>query len=431
MAIGHPLKSVDWRSPGQAMRICCYVWVVAAIISIPWWVLYRTAEITNRSITVTACFDYWTEDMYEYRKWLFLIVFLTGFVIPSIIIFCMSLLVARSIRNAVGEPLLVANERRTLNSSSALRRSNSNGGNIISKRRRRVVWLVFGLALTFFLCWLPQNASSMWLNFHRDIVASVTRHYKIYFIIKVASHMLTYVNSSINPILYSLASGRFRSRLAQALFIRRAGSFNNRGTASRPRSTVGNKNSATTNGATGGAAADSRSTCSSIGGGGGGGRGNGFLFSGTIYASTTNYSGTEEDLATNSVSCGYYNRASPRMATNQLQVPGSLSPKNRNPPRWLETERMELYSVPILNVTSADEEVSIVIRPPSEQDHFAAKNRNRSLTWSTAVTPGCVAENSCETVLGDAHESVETKEKAGLVKRSGKGKRLFQWRKRR
>jgi hypothetical protein len=141
-------------------------------------------------------------------------------------------LVARSIRTAADQPLLYSSARNSLakrsDSSVSAPASGQNPGTpnggsrndagAVTKRRKRVVYLVFALALIFIGCWLPQNFLYIWQNFYRGILRSMRRHYRVYFIIKLTSHMLTYVNSSINPILYSLVSGQFRNRLAHAIF---------------------------------------------------------------------------------------------------------------------------------------------------------------------------------------------------------------------
>lgn len=231
LAIGHPLRSVDWRSPDQAARICLCVWSVSAVCAIPWLILYSTKDYTTHGhANVTGCFDQWSQSTYGYRKWLFFGVVMVGFVIPSTIIFCMAILVARSIRLATEHPLLRASNsalaKRTDSSDSTAigpstasegRGSRSDAGTV-TKRRKRVVYLVFALALIFIGCWFPQNFTSIWQNFHSDILNSMRRNYRAYFVVKLISHILTYINSSINPILYSLASGQFRSRLSHALF---------------------------------------------------------------------------------------------------------------------------------------------------------------------------------------------------------------------
>lgn len=218
VAIGHPLKSVKWRHPRQAMRISAGVWVTAALLSLPWLILYEAGELEVAEGDVrVACYDSWSDATYGYRKWMILFVFLVGFLIPSGIIFCMAILVAKSIRMATHQPLM------TINGSSANQQmANGNtltppcrqaakisigggdwGGTAVGvrlRRRRRVGWLVFALAFLFLICWMPHNLSVIWLNFDSSALDWIQTNHQTFFIIKLLAHMMTYMNSCINPV---------------------------------------------------------------------------------------------------------------------------------------------------------------------------------------------------------------------------------------
>lgn len=209
VAIGHPLKSVKWRHPTQATKISIVMWMTAALVSVPWLILYETDEYgTEDGSTRIACYDAWSDSTYQYRKWMILFGFLIGFLIPSLIIFCMALLIAKSIRLATHQPLLSKNDTAETGAYSR------GGGGGRLKRRRRVGWLVFALSLVFFICWGPHNISLVWLNFDASALDWINEHYQAFFIIKLIAHMMTYLNSSINPLLYSIGSNQFFGRLA-------------------------------------------------------------------------------------------------------------------------------------------------------------------------------------------------------------------------
>lgn len=234
VAIGHPLKSVKWRHPRQAMRISAVVWVTAALLSFPWLILYEADEHESAEGDIRiACYDAWSDATYTYRKWMILFVFLIGFLIPSCIIFCMAVLVAKSIRMATHQPLLSVNGSMTNNNGQQMANGHELapppcrqaakisigggdwGGTAVGvrlRRRRRVGWLVFALAFLFFFCWMPHNLSMVWLNFDSSALDWIHGNHQTFFIIKLLAHMMTYMNSCINPVLYSLASNNFRGR---------------------------------------------------------------------------------------------------------------------------------------------------------------------------------------------------------------------------
>lgn len=204
VAIGHPLKSVKWRTVERATKLSIAVWTVSILLSSPYLVLYTTIDYPSS----TVCYDDWPLDMYDFRKWSILFVFFVTFAIPTMIIFCMALLVCAAIQSSVHQPLL---------------RSESNAGHADTqakmphrRRRRRVVWLVFALSVVQLVCWCPHSVTLVWLNFDRSAWEWVEDNSWTYFVMNIVNHMGTYLHSCVNPVLYSLASEPFRIRLVNA-----------------------------------------------------------------------------------------------------------------------------------------------------------------------------------------------------------------------
>ncbi|CDW58451.1 7tm 1 domain containing protein [Trichuris trichiura] len=99
-------------------------------------------------VQVTACLDIWPEGTFFLRKWLIWLV----------------------IRSRYSQKTF--------------------------RQRRRVAFLVFCLALMLFVFWLPHNISLIWINF-----GEVEDWGQEFFIYKVTAHMLSYLNSCINPFI--------------------------------------------------------------------------------------------------------------------------------------------------------------------------------------------------------------------------------------
>lgn len=202
IAIGHPLKSVKWRTVERATRISIAVWTISIMMSLPYLMLYKTIDYPAS----TVCYDDWPSDMYDCRKWSILFVFFVTFLLPTVVIFCMALLVCAAIHSSVHQPLLRAE-------STA---GQGDGKTPHRRRRRRVVWLVFALSLVQLICWCPHSVTLVWLNFDRSAWEWVEDNSWTYFVMNIVNHMGTYLHSCINPVLYSLASEQFRVRLVNA-----------------------------------------------------------------------------------------------------------------------------------------------------------------------------------------------------------------------
>lgn len=211
IAIGHPLKSVQWRSIERATRSSIAVWILAGLFSLPVLFLYTTVEYPS----ATACYDYWSVHI-DFRPWFILIVFIISFLLPTFIIFCMALLVSTAIQTSVKHPLLHTNSMLAAGSGSwteATSRRWALVDDTNRRRRKRVVWLVFALSAWYLFCWLPHSVLLVWLNFDPDALEWVEDNSWAFFLLKIVGHMGTYVHSCLNPILYSLAYEQFRRRL--------------------------------------------------------------------------------------------------------------------------------------------------------------------------------------------------------------------------
>ncbi|KHJ44265.1 7 transmembrane receptor [Trichuris suis] len=181
-ALKHPLKAVAFRTPRMAARYSVIVWLLACLVSIPWLFLYNTITFTDQDdqSQVTVCLDIWPEGTFFLRKWLMLFIFIASFAFPTVTVIIMGWLVASSLWTSSSRWLVIRSRysRKTF------------------RQRRRVAFLVFCLALMLFVFWLPHNISLIWINF-----GEVEDWGQEFFIYKVTAHMLSYLNSCINPFI--------------------------------------------------------------------------------------------------------------------------------------------------------------------------------------------------------------------------------------
>ncbi|KAK3083146.1 hypothetical protein FSP39_015075 [Pinctada imbricata] len=96
--------------------------------------------------------------------------------------------------------------------SKLLRQSNLFEGQIKTKRireRRRVVVMLFLVALCFFVCLLPARLVAIWSVFAEE---KLTKKLGLEgrMNLKIFSHLMMYLNSALNPVIYNSMSTNVR-----------------------------------------------------------------------------------------------------------------------------------------------------------------------------------------------------------------------------
>ncbi|KRX14926.1 Galanin receptor type 2 [Trichinella nelsoni] len=197
-ALRYPLKAVAFRTSKMATRYSLFVWSLSCVVSSPWAFLYTTIRLADEhDTTATACLDIWSEDTFFLRKWMMLFIFFASFAFPTLVVIVMGWLVATSLWWS-GK---CGNRQQPQHTTLGIPQK-------AYYQRRRVASLVLVLALALFLCWLPHNISLIWINFGIIKVWD-----KQFFLFKVTAHMLSYLNSCINPfICYSMSRSLRKQR---------------------------------------------------------------------------------------------------------------------------------------------------------------------------------------------------------------------------
>jgi len=80
---------------------------------------------------------------------------------------------------------------------------------IIKQRKRKVLFLIAAVSLCFALLWLPIHVINLWKLFSKSFPYT-----NLMYIIKLAAHTLSYLNSSLNPFLYVLMGGKFKTHFS-------------------------------------------------------------------------------------------------------------------------------------------------------------------------------------------------------------------------
>ncbi|MBN3303169.1 RL3R1 protein, partial [Amia calva] len=135
---------------------------------------------------------------------------LLGFVIPLVIISVCYLLLLRFVRRRRGGGRV---------EEGAGKRDKGHGGRSRqSKRRSKVTRSVAIVVLAFFLCWLPNQALTLWgVLIKFDLLPFSKAFYNAQAYAFPLSVCLAHANSCLNPVLYCLVRPEFRSGLKQLL----------------------------------------------------------------------------------------------------------------------------------------------------------------------------------------------------------------------
>ncbi|KAG5268443.1 hypothetical protein AALO_G00212640 [Alosa alosa] len=191
VAVCHPVKALDFRTPLKAKGINVGIWVLSSAAGVPAMVLGGTQ--TNNGTTECALqfpepYEYWDRVMK-------LCVFVLAFVVPVLIItVCYSLMILR------------------LRSVRMLSGSREKDRNL-----RRITRLVMVVVLVFVVCWMPIH---IFILVKALMVVPETTPVMAAYFFCVA---LGYTNSSLNPVLYAFLDENFKRCFKDFCFPMRGG----------------------------------------------------------------------------------------------------------------------------------------------------------------------------------------------------------------
>ncbi|XP_055078862.1 nociceptin receptor isoform X2 [Periophthalmus magnuspinnatus] len=179
IAVCHPVKALDMRTPHKAKVVNICVWVLASAFGVPAMVMGNVEEEDGQSV---ECIVVLPEPRSYWDPVFGTCVFMFSFLIPvAIISICYSLMVKR------------------LRSVRILSGSKEKDRNL-----RRITRMVLVVVAAFVVCWTPIQimvlAQSLGFNLS-SIYTLVLMHFCI---------ALGYVNSSLNPVLYAFLDENFK-----------------------------------------------------------------------------------------------------------------------------------------------------------------------------------------------------------------------------
>nr|CAD7393207.1 unnamed protein product [Timema cristinae] len=196
LAVVHPITSMSVRTERNAITAIVVTWVLIVLASIPVYLSHGVTTYTYLSLEQTACI--FLED---YNKPAFqvrpstssrTIFFATSYVIPLALICGLYLCMLMRLWRGV-----------------------TPGGHVSAESRRgkkRVTRMVVVVVAIFAVCWFPIQIILVLksVNLYEITNTSV--------MIQIVSHVLAYMNSCVNPILYAFLSENFRKAFRKVIY---------------------------------------------------------------------------------------------------------------------------------------------------------------------------------------------------------------------
>ncbi|XP_031146130.1 relaxin-3 receptor 1 [Sander lucioperca] len=163
---------------------CAIIWTLATLATAPTSIFSTVSNVTGEKLCLLRFpgGQYWLA-VYHIQK------ILVGFVFPMSIVSISYIMLLRFVRN------------RSMKTSNP-------------KRRCQVTKSITIVVLSFFLCWMPNHAITLWSVLVKLNVANWDKaYYIVHTYVFPLTVCLAHTNSCLNPIIYCLMRKEFRNKL--------------------------------------------------------------------------------------------------------------------------------------------------------------------------------------------------------------------------
>ncbi|XP_072051724.1 galanin receptor type 1-like [Amphiura filiformis] len=177
--IVNPLKSLSTRSSKSIYLIMFMIWIVSFLVQNP--AAFAPGETPEASCA--ECGQPWGEELF--------------FAYTAFSVYIVPLIVIVPCYTKIGLNM------------SAFTASDEASRRRMAQRKRSIIG-IFVVVIFYIIMWLPCHVVHMWMAFHPVVTASTPRYIEIH----TAANVLIFVNSSVNPYLYTLAGSSFRRHVS-------------------------------------------------------------------------------------------------------------------------------------------------------------------------------------------------------------------------
>ncbi|XP_056606034.1 urotensin-2 receptor [Triplophysa dalaica] len=180
------------------------IWGAALVLTLPMMVMIRLKEgrPAGAGLVKRICFPTWTPEAF---KAYLTALFFTSMLLPGLLMLGLYAGLARhywAAQNSLAQR--GASGSRSSSSSTSLRRR---------RLKRRVVGMIFSIVVAYWTCFLPFWGWQMANLFSSESLRSLSPAANMY--VNFFVTCLTYGNSCVNPLLYTLLTRNYRDYLSQ------------------------------------------------------------------------------------------------------------------------------------------------------------------------------------------------------------------------
>ncbi|KAK0155468.1 Galanin receptor type 1 [Merluccius polli] len=175
-------KSLCVRNRRNALIGVGLIWALSLVFAVP---VAQHQVLTSHPTAPnsTFCWEEWSGASKRTYRVTILVV---GYLLPLVLIVCCY------------SKVLFHLHKKMKNMSKKSQRS-----------KRKTAQTVLLVVTVFLICWMPYHIITMWVEFGTFPLTEAS------FVLRIASHCLSYGNSCINPILYAFLSENFRKACRQ------------------------------------------------------------------------------------------------------------------------------------------------------------------------------------------------------------------------
>ncbi|XP_037547415.1 relaxin-3 receptor 1 [Nematolebias whitei] len=183
-SLASALKTTTAHKSCSAKWTCAIIWTLATLATAPTSIFSTVSNVTGEKLCLLRFpgGQYWLA-VYHIQK------IVVGFVVPMSIVSTSYFMLLRFIH------------KRSMKTSNP-------------KRRSQVTKSITVIMLSFFLCWMPNHAITLWSVLVKLNVANWDRaYYIVHTYVFPLTVCLAHTNSCMNPIIYCLTRREFRDKL--------------------------------------------------------------------------------------------------------------------------------------------------------------------------------------------------------------------------